>query len=216
MGLLRAVYAFKREHISTADLAKEAFDLEYFSLGRPVGFQDQYIAAFGGVTWFHREQFGDVDIEPVEIPPNAYHALEDRLLLFFTGYSRNADEQLERQRQMPKGMLANLDEIQLIARKSHWALEEGNLEEFADLMNQHWVSKRTRSEGMSIEHIDRWYESGIQNGALGGKLVGAGGGGFLMFYAEHPTVLRAAMERNGLPEVRFRFDHDGSVVLVRD
>ena len=220
VGLLRAIYAFKREHVVAQNLAEEACDIEIGKLGRPVGKQDQYIAAFGGLTCFEFDRQGRVSVSPLQIPRAAFHDLEDRLLLFFTGYSRNADDQLVQQRDRSDAgderMLANLDDMAAIGHQVREALEAGDNRGFAGLLHQHWMRKRERSSGMTTGDIDRWYEAGMANGALGGKLVGAGGGGFLLFYAENNHTLRAAMEKEGLTEVRFKFDFDGSSVIVRD
>jgi D-glycero-alpha-D-manno-heptose-7-phosphate kinase len=220
VGLLRAIHAFKHEHVTTHNLAEEACDIEIGTLGRPVGKQDQYIAAFGGLTCFEFDQGGRVRVSPLQIPRSAFHDLEERSLLFFTGYSRNADDQLRQQRDRSDAddqtMLANLDDMSTIGHQVRDALEAGDNRGFARLLHQHWLRKRERSPGMSTSNIDHWYEIGLANGALGGKLVGAGGGGFLLFYAENNNTLRAAMEKEGLTEVHFSFDLDGSSVLVRD
>ena len=140
--------------------------------------------------------------------------------MFFTGYSREAASILEDQRtRSEKGegeMLANLDEVADLGRRIRGVLAAGEAAEFGALMHQHWLRKRERSKSMSNEAINRWYELGMANGAIGGKLIGAGGGGFLLFYAEDRIRLREAMEREGLTEVRFTFDHDGSTIVVRD
>ena len=141
-------------------------------------------------------------------------------LPIFTGYSRDAESMLEDQKvKSEKGdsaMLENLHAIAEIGRKVRVALEAGDTHGFGALMHEHWEKKRGRTTGMSTSDIDRWYAAGRANGALGGKLVGAGAGGFLMFYASDPKGVRAAMEKEGLTELRFTFDHDGSTVLVRD
>ena len=220
VGLLRAIYAFKRQHVVAQNLAEEACDIEIGKLGRPVGKQDQYIAAFGGLTCFEFDREGRVSVSPLQIPRPALHDLEERLLLFFTGYSRDAEDQLQQQRNLSdagdEAMLGNLDEMAAIGRQVREALEAGDNRAFARLLHEHWQRKRERSPGMSSSAIDHWYQIGMANGALGGKLVGAGGGGFLLFYAENNHTLRAAMEKEGLTEVRFKFDFDGSSVIVRD
>lgn len=220
VGLLRAVYATKREHVAANALAEEACQIEIDRLGRAVGKQDQYIAAFGGITCFEFEAGGRVRVSPVQIPHPTVLDLEEHLLLFFTGYSRDAEGQLQEQKARSdvgdEAMLENLDAIARIAREVKDALEGGDCRRFAYLMNEHWQIKRERSAGMSSDHIDLWYDLGMANGALGGKLVGAGGGGFLLFYADDPAAVRSAMASAGLTEVRFTFDHDGSTVIVRD
>jgi D-glycero-alpha-D-manno-heptose-7-phosphate kinase len=220
VGLLRAIYAFKREHVTAHHLAEEACDIEINKLGRPVGKQDQYIAAFGGLSCLELDTKGGVTVSPLRIPVTALRDLEERLLLFFTGYSRNADDQLRQQRDRStagdEAMLASLDGVATLGSQVRQTLEGGDTHAFARLLNEHWKGKRRRSEGMSSEEIDRWYDLGIAHGALGGKLVGAGGGGFLLFYAEDTQSLRAVMAREGLGEVHFSFDLDGSSVIVRD
>ncbi|MGO8685737.1 MAG: galactokinase [Candidatus Dormibacteria bacterium] len=220
VGLLRAIYAFQREHVTAHHLAEEACDIEITKLGRSVGKQDQYIAAYGGLLCLDFDVEGRVAVSPLQIPATALHDLEERLLLFFTGYSRNAEDQLRQQDDRSThgeaAMLANLDAVAELGRRVRDTLVEGDTHGFARLLHEHWMGKRRRSSGMSSEAIDHWYEVGIANGALGGKLVGAGGGGFLLFYAEDTQSLRAAMEREGLGEVHFSFDLDGSTVIVRD
>ncbi|HEX6507625.1 MAG TPA: galactokinase [Chloroflexota bacterium] len=220
VGLLRALYAFQREHVVTNALAEEACRIEIDLLSRSVGKQDQYIAAFGGLTCFEFARSGAVTVSPLRISNQTLHDLEERLLLFFTGYSREADtilgDQKQRSEKGDAAMLENLHAMASIGKRVREALESGDVRAFAGLMNEHWDRKRSRSGGMSSQAIDRWYEIGRANGALGGKLVGAGGGGFLMFYAEDPPALRSAMAREGLTELRFAFDHDGSTVIVRD
>jgi D-glycero-alpha-D-manno-heptose-7-phosphate kinase len=140
--------------------------------------------------------------------------------MFFTGYSRSADSILEEQRTRSKRgeneIVDSLHVIKAIGTSSRDALRQGNTAKFASLMNDHWEHKKERSGAMSNDAIDRWYRIGMDNGALGGKLVGAGSGGFLLFYTKDTDQLRRAMNAEGLSEVRFDFDHDGSVVLVRD
>lgn len=220
VGLLKAIYAFKREHVVTGTLAEEACTIEIDHLGRSVGKQDQYIAAFGGLNCLEFCKDGEVRVSPLRISNQTLHDLEERLLLFFTGYARNAELMLEDQKvkseERDSAMLENLHAIGEIGRQVREVLEKGDTHAFAALMHDHWERKRGRTSGMSTTDIDRWYAAGRANGALGGKLVGAGAGGFLMFYALDPAALRAAMGREGLTELRFAFDHDGSTVIVRD
>jgi D-glycero-alpha-D-manno-heptose-7-phosphate kinase len=220
VGLLKALYAFKREHVVTGALAEEACHVEIDRLGRAVGKQDQYIAAFGGLTRFEFCAGGEVRVSPLRISNETLHDLEERLLLFFTGYSRRPDsilqEQKARSEQRDAGMLENLHAIASIGRRVGEALERGETCRFGELMHEHWEYKRSRSESMSSGEIDQWYEAARASGAIGGKLVGAGAGGFLMFYAEDPAGVREGMLREGLVELRFSFDHDGSSVIVRD
>jgi D-glycero-alpha-D-manno-heptose-7-phosphate kinase len=220
VGLLRALYAFKREHASAQRVAEEACRIEIELLDRPVGKQDQYIAAFGGLTCFEVEQNGAVHASPLRIPEGAMRDLEEHLLMFFTGYSREADAVLtEQKQQSSKGdgaMLDNLHFVKELGQSIRTALEAGDTAQFGRLMHQHWLHKTKRSARMSNDRIDGWYAAGMANGAIGGKLVGAGGGGFLLFYARDRLALREAMAREGLKEVRFTFDHDGSQVIARN
>jgi D-glycero-alpha-D-manno-heptose-7-phosphate kinase len=220
VGLLKALYAFKRQHIVTGALAEEACHIEIDRLGRAVGKQDQYAAAFGGLTRFEFGAGGDVQVSPLRISTETLHDLEENLLLFFTGYARRADSILQDQKTRSErgdsSMLANLHMIASIGRCVGQALEQGDTHRFGELMHEHWECKRSRSEAMSSDDIDRCYDVGRANGAIGGKLVGAGAGGFLMFYAADPAAVREAMLVEGLAELRFLFDHDGSTVIVRD
>ncbi|HNC24383.1 MAG TPA: galactokinase, partial [Opitutaceae bacterium] len=161
-----------------------------------------------------------VEYRPCAISEETLFNLEDNLLLFFTGYSRSASTILKdqdvRSRQNDAAMLENLHYTKELGRLSLKELEAGNLEEFAHLMDIHWQRKKSRSAGMSNERINQWYEYAMSNGALGGKLIGAGGGGFLMFYASDKQKLRHAMREQGLQEVRFRFDFEGTKVVAQN
>lgn len=216
-GLLKALYSFERRLLLPGDNARLACELEIDRLGRPVGKQDQYIAAYGGITCFEFEKNGDVRAEPLQLSQTTVHDLEDHLLLFFTGFSRSASDILKDQDQKTKqadaSMVANLDYVKELGYRSKQAFESGKLNTFGEIMHEHWERKRKRSTGMSNPKIDEWYELGRNAGAIGGKLVGAGGGGFLMFYAPEPQKVRAAMAGAGLEEVRFRFDFDGTRVV---
>jgi D-glycero-alpha-D-manno-heptose-7-phosphate kinase len=220
VGLLRAIYAIRRDHASAGDVAEEACRIEIEQLSRPVGKQDQYVASFGGLKTYTFNPDGTVGVEPLAISTETFHDLEEHLLMFFTGYSRAADKVLEEQRTKSTAgdaeMIDNLHFVKDLGLRSQAALVQGDVEGFANLMHEHWEHKKKRSASMSNGNIDRWYEVGRANGALGGKLVGAGAGGFLLFYSREPRRLRAAMAAEGLTEVRFTFDSDGSVVVVRD
>jgi D-glycero-alpha-D-manno-heptose-7-phosphate kinase len=189
-------------------------------LGRPVGKQDQYAAAYGGLERLTFAPDGQVAVESLAVTTDTLHDLQEHLCMFFTGYSRNADAILEEQRTQSAGgdteMIESLHQVESIGRASLDALQQGDTAQFAALMNEHWEHKKRRSSTMSNPAIDRWHELGMENGALGGKLVGAGSGGFLLFYAKDTDQLRRALATEGLTEVRFQFDHDGAVVIVRD
>jgi len=216
-ALLKALYSFERRLLLPDELARLACELEIERLGRPVGKQDQYIAAYGGITCFELARDGSVHAEPLELRAETLHELEDHLLLFFTGYSRSAAEILrdqdDRTKHADAAMIESLHYVKELGRRCRDALEHGKPATFGEIMHEHWERKRERSHGMSNPQIDEWYELGRDAGAIGGKLVGAGGGGFLMFYAPEPQRVRAAMAKAGLDEVRFRFDFDGTRVV---
>ena len=217
-ALLKALHTYKKNCIYPRDLAEQACHIEIDLLGDPVGKQDQYIASHGGVTCFEFNADDSVKVYPLQVSTETLYNLEDNLLLFFTGYSRSAASILREQdvksKQDDQSMLENLHLVKELGLKSKEAFERGNLKEFAGLMNVHWESKKKRSGTMSNPKINEWYELAMQNGALGGKLIGAGGGGFLMFYAEEKVRLRRAMAQAGLREVRFRFDFEGTKVVI--
>jgi len=220
VGLLKALYSFKREHCVAVALAEEACDIEIRELGRSVGKQDQYIAAVGGVTQFAISREGKVTVTPLSMSNETLNDLEEHLLLFFTGYARDAEAVLEDQRVRSSAgdddMIGNLRFVKRLGEDTKAALEDGKTDEFAEIMDLHWAHKRRRSANMSSRSIDRWYEVGKASGAIGGKLVGAGAGGFLLFYTPAPAALRKAMTAEGLREVRFSFDHDGTTLVARD
>ena len=216
-ALLRALYAHRRKLVHPSELAALASDIEINRLGEPIGKQDQYIAAYGGVTCFTFHPDERVDAEPLAVPTSGLNDLEDNLLLFFTGFTRAAGtilaDQKTRTTTQDREMLENLHYVKSLGLESRAALEAGQPAKFAELMHEHWLHKRRRSPAMTNPQIDAWYELGRKHGAIGGKLVGAGGGGFLMFYAEDHRRLRAAMTAEGLEEVRFRFDFEGTKVV---
>ena len=218
-ALLKALHTYKRSLIQPRDLAEQACHIEIDRLGEPIGKQDQYIAAYGGITCLEFAKNGDVKAYPLKIEREILYGLEDNLLLFFTGYSRSASSILEEQHHKSKmndeTMISNLHFIKDIGLKSKKALENGDLIKFGELMNVHWEYKKERSGQISNLKIDKWYNLAIKNGAVGGKLVGAGGGGFLMFYAKDKVRLRHVMLQAGLEEVRFRFDFEGTKVIVQ-
>jgi len=219
-ALLKALHTFKKNIVRPAEIAAQACQIELEKLGEPIGKQDQYIAAVGGVTSFHFLPGGKVEVIPVELAEETLFNLQDNLLLFFTGYTRSASkilqEQNDRTKSVDKAMVENLHFVKELGVQSKEALETGNLRELARLMDVHWQRKKERSGGMSNAQINEWYDFAMANGALGGKLIGAGGGGFLMFYSEQTTRLRRAMREQGLREVRFRFDFEGTKLVAQD
>ena len=219
-ALLKLLHTANKNLISPAELAEQACHIEIDRLGEPIGKQDQYIAAVGGITAFTFHKDGRVDYRPAKISEEALFNLEDNLLLFFTGYSRSASgilkDQNDKSKANDQAMLDNLHFTKDLGYQSLTALESGDLEEFARLMDIHWQRKKVRSSGMSNQPINDCYDHAMAHGALGGKLIGAGGGGFLIFYAADKKMLRHAMREKGLQEVRFRFDFEGTKVVAQN
>ena len=217
-ALLKALYTHRKRHLHQEELAELACHIEIDRLGEPVGKQDQYIAALGGVTCFTFHKDHKVTAEPLGVCMDTMFDLEDNLLLFFTGFSRSASSILKDQKvksqQNDVDMLNNLHYVKDLGYRSKAALVSGDTNRFGELMHEHWEHKKKRSGGMSNPQIDAWYELGMKNGAIGGKLVGAGGGGFLMFMAHDRNKLRRAMTDAGLEEVRFKFDFEGTKVVM--
>jgi len=217
-ALLKALYAHRKRLIHPSELAQMACHIEMDRLGQPVGKQDQYIAAYGGVTCFTFSKNDSVEAKPLAISMDTLFDLEDNLLLFFSGFARSAGSILKdqdaRTTKSDEAMLKNLHYVKELGYRSKEALESGRPGLFGELMHEHWEHKKRRSAGMSNPQIDEWYELGRNNGALGGKLVGAGGGGFLMFYASDRNKLRHTMAKAGLEEVRFRFDFEGTKIVL--
>ena len=216
-ALLRALHTMQGNIVSTRTLAEEACEIEMNRLNEPIGKQDQYIASYGGITCMNFHRDGYVWVDPLRISDETLYNLEDNLILYFTGFSRSAGNILKEQNDKSKDhnedMLKNLDFVKDLGYQSKNALEKGDLDTFADIMNVHWEYKKKRSGGMSNPQIDEWYSLALANGAQGGKMIGAGGGGFLMFYVKDKVRLRDALRDTGMSEVRFRFEKEGSRVL---
>ncbi len=217
-ALLKALYSHYRKSLHPNDLAELACKIELEKLREPIGKQDQYIAAHGGITSLTFNPDGSVFSEPLAISTETLHSLEDNLLLFFTGISRSASSILSDQdiksKARDRNMLENLHFIKELGFRSRDALLAGDSTGFGRLLHEHWVHKKERSNGMSNEFIDHAYEIALNNGAVGGKLVGAGGGGFLMFYSNDKERLRNSMTELKLEEVRFKFDFEGTKVIL--
>jgi D-glycero-alpha-D-manno-heptose-7-phosphate kinase len=217
-ALLKALYTHRKRHIHQEELAELACHIEIDRLREPIGKQDQYIAAIGGITCFNFRKDDKVTASPLNISMDTMFDLEDNLLLFFTGFSRSASgmlkDQKDRSQQNDTDMLNNLHYVKDLGYRSKEALESGDTHLFGELMHEHWEHKKRRSGGMSNPEIDKWYNLARENGAIGGKLVGAGGGGFLMFLAHDRNKLRHAMAAAQLEEVRFRFDFEGTKVVM--
>jgi D-glycero-alpha-D-manno-heptose-7-phosphate kinase len=215
--LLKVLHKFKRHFIHPRELAEMACHIEIDLLGEPVGKQDPYIAAFGGVTAFEIARDGGVTARSVAASEETLDLLEQNLVMVSTGFYRAAGqvlkEQDERSRANDPAMIDNLHFVKELGRRSLAAIEAGDLPAFGRLMHEHWQYKKQRSAMMSNADIDRWYELAMTNGALGGKLIGAGGGGFLMFYTEERNRLRKALRAEGLMEVKLGFDYEGTKII---
>ncbi len=216
-ALLKALYRYRNKVISQGDLAEKACHIEIDRLNEPVGKQDQYVAAYGGVNCYEFHPDDTVTVTPLSLSDDTLDEFELRVLMFSTGIIRQAPEILRDQdtktRKNSAEMIANLHAIKQIGHESRAVLESGKLDEFGKLLHEHWERKRRRSALISSPQIDHWYETARKNGAMGGKLIGAGGGGFLMFLADDPRRLRKAMEAQGLFELRFGFDYKGTTIL---
>jgi D-glycero-alpha-D-manno-heptose-7-phosphate kinase len=209
-GLTRA----RHSSISPSDLAEAACGIEMDVLGEPVGKQDPYVAAHGGICAYTFDPTGAVAVEPLELDSTVLRHLRDQLLLFYTGEARSASKMLAdqdaRSQAGDEQMLENLHRTKELGREIHRLLGEGDLEGYAELMHEHWQHKRARSPGMTDEHIDRLYTFARCSGAIGGKLVGAGGGGFLLVYSRRPEDTRQAMAAAGALELTFDFEFGGA------
>jgi D-glycero-alpha-D-manno-heptose-7-phosphate kinase len=219
VALLRALHTLNKEFVPRQILAEQASHIEIDVLKEPVGKQDQYIASFGGITAFDFKEDGSVEVAPLAISNETLYNLEDNLMLFFTGFTRSASAILADQDQKTRGgdtgMIEHLHQIKEFGYASKAALERGDLRRFAAIMHEHWERKKYRSRSMTNSQIDEYYQLARDNGALGGKLIGAGGGGFLMVYSEEKTKLRRALLNAGLREVRVRFDFEGTMLMTR-
>ncbi len=218
-ALLRALHVYARRSARTTEIAQMASDIQLEKLKEPLGKQDQYISAFGGVRCFRFCRDNRVETWPVTMTDETRANLEDSLALFYTGLSspaRELEEELnKRLSASDEEMFSHLHLVKQLGLRSQEALEHGYINEFGQLLNEHWQQKRKRSRFISNPQIDEWYELAMLNGATGGKLLGAGGGGFLLFQTSDKPRLRRAMLGSGLREVRFNFDYEGTKVLVQ-
>jgi D-glycero-alpha-D-manno-heptose-7-phosphate kinase len=212
--LIKGLAHARRTSITPGALAEAACEIEIDVLGEPVGKQDPYVAAHGGICAYTFHPDGTVDVEPLELGPSVLGRLRNHLLLFYTGEARSASKVLADQDERSKAgdgeMIENLHRTKELGRRSCELLRTGELEAYAELMHEHWEHKRRRSPGMATEEIDRLYTLARRSGVLGGKLVGAGGGGFLLLYAQRPEDTRQAMAAAGAPELVFDFEFGGA------
>jgi D-glycero-alpha-D-manno-heptose-7-phosphate kinase len=212
--LLKGLVLARHSSINPADLAEAACEIEMDVLGEPVGKQDPYVAAHGGICAYTFHPDGKVEVEPLELDLAVLRRLRDQLLLFYTGEARSASQMLSDQDKRSKAgderMIENLHRTKDLGRRIHRLLRAGELEGYAELMHEHWEHKRARSPGMTSAHVDRLYAQARRSGAIGGKLVGAGGGGFLLVYTRRPEDTRQAMAAAHAPELAFDFEFGGA------
>jgi D-glycero-alpha-D-manno-heptose-7-phosphate kinase len=220
VALLTALHALKRETVPTQALAEQACDIEMNQAGHPVGKHDHYLAAFGGITTLEIQKDGRVHVSPLNLSISTMEDFSVNVLLFNTGITRSSTAILEEQKTSSENgdasMIDALHRTKDIGYRIKEALEEGNLDRFGQLLHEHWQNKKKRSTKISDDRIDEWYRIARENGAQGGKIMGAGGGGFFMFYCpnSHKPGLRKAMTEAGLREMRYNFDFEGAKVLV--
>ena len=218
VGVLKALKMYQHQAASSKSVAAEACHIEIDVLREPVGKQDQYIAACGGISGFTFHRDGTVVVEPLNLSPSVRARIDENLLLFYTGVRRSASEVLKQEQSgstvSNKTISDNLDNTREIGYETARVLEAGDLERFGQMLTDQWKLKFERQPNTVHESVDEWITAGIAAGALGGKLVGAGGGGFLLFYADRKAELRDAMAKRGLLEVPFGIDYEGSTVIV--
>ncbi len=218
VGLLNALHTLLQDQATPQKLAEEACRIELEVLRKPIGKQDQYMAAFGGLTTLDIDPEGNVSVKRLDLDMDLVESLEHNILMFYTHEMRDATTILKKQdaaaRTKDRTVVRSLREIKDIGLEISDAISRGNLRRFGELLDVHWESKKRLSEGISNPQIDAWYELAKQNGAVGGKISGAGGGGFLMLYCEENKArLREVMRAAGLRELKFRFDFEGSKVV---
>lgn len=218
VGLLNTVNCYKGKYMSKGALAEKACEVEIQKLGSPIGKQDQYAAAFGGLNFIRFHKDGTVSVSPIVMQPETYRKLQQNLVMFYTGDVRSANSILAEQKKnmSSEDKARNLQQMCVLAEDMKHALENNDLSSFGDLLNEGWKLKRTLASGISNPVIDEAYETAMANGAMGGKLLGAGGGGFLLFYCEpeKQEQLRVALKMRPFP---FKFEKDGtSVVYIGD
>lgn len=219
VGLLNALHTMKRDYIPLHDLAEEACDIEMYRLNKPMGKQDQYLATFGGFSVLEIDTQGNVKVRRAKISDSTIEGLNRNLLSFYTGVQRKNIDILGRQSQSTerneKDVVNALHYIKESGYKILDIVESGNITELGHMFDEHWKYKKRLAKGITNPHFDEIYKIAKKNGALGGKITGAGGGGFFLFYCEeNQSKLRKAMKDAGLKEMRFDFDYEGTKVLV--
>ena len=222
IALLNVIHTYKKEFVSQKQLAEEACKIEIDILKEPIGKQDQYISAFGGITSLQFANDGTVSVEPIKMNDEAQDELHNNIMLFYTGISRSASdilrEQDEKSKKDEETTIDTLHEIKKIGLETKRALEQGDVDKLGEYLDVHWNIKKNLSKGISNKFIDECYNTAKENGALGGKIMGAGGGGFFMFYHNgnntEKTTFVKNLSKKGLKKMRFDFDFEGSKIIL--
>jgi D-glycero-alpha-D-manno-heptose-7-phosphate kinase len=213
VGALHAMYAYRGEIVSAERLAREACAIEIETLKKPIGVQDQYIAAYGGLRFLEFLPSGEVKAEKVKISPEAHRALNDNFLLFFTGVSRSSSSILKEQASKMKDRVNELREIKYMARQARSDIEKGNIDDLGVLIHQSWELKKRLAGVVTNGRINEIYETARRAGAIGGKITGAGGGGFLLLYVPYECQNSVRTALHDLQELPFRLEADGTKVI---
>jgi D-glycero-alpha-D-manno-heptose-7-phosphate kinase len=217
--LINAIACLKGKKISNREMAKIACDIEIETLKEPIGKQDQFTTSYPGINEFFFMKNGSVRVKKLNIKKNVIKKIKKNLVMYFTGYSRSSYKILQNQNKASKindnEMLKNLHSVKELAKDFKDCLIKNNLDQYGLLMDEHWNLKKKRSRHMSNKRINYLYDYAKENGALGGKLIGAGGGGFLIFYTNNPTLLDARMELKGLYRTNFNIEYEGPKILAR-
>jgi D-glycero-alpha-D-manno-heptose-7-phosphate kinase len=228
VGLLKALHTMNRRNLPLQDLAEEACKVEIDLIGKPIGKQDQYAATYGGIVELQIDRSGAVQVTPLPLHQETVYELENRLMMFSTHIERDANVILSEQSQKAatasekKGSVSEeaalqaMHHIKAIGKQMRDALVNDQLDRIGELMHEHWVCKKRISNKMSSSQIDEWYDLAMKNGAMGGKIMGAGGGGLFVFFVKSPDrrKLRQALEKSGLKYMDFKFDFEGAKILA--
>jgi len=220
VALLKGLNTLKRRFISIQDIAEEACKIEMELCNKKIGKQDQYAATYGGINQLDIDKNGDVTVTPLNIKQETIYELENRLMMFYTNINRNTNKIINEQSSkiiLNEDIATNsMHNIKNIGFEIKDALLNDDIDSFGKLLNKHWTEKKNILKNMTTSNIDKWYDIGLKSGALGGKIMGAGGGGFLLFCVKpnKRKEVRLAMEKEGLKYMEFRFDFEGVKVLA--
>lgn len=220
VALLNGLHAFKREFVPAEQLAREACHLEIDVLKEPIGKQDQYIAAYGGISAMTFHTDGSVDVERLPLREEVLDELESNLVIYYSGVERSASTVLKEQAKTiaenRDAAVARMHRIKALGYDTKRILLSGQIDAYGEMLHEHWTNKRKLASNMADSTIDEHYEAARNAGAIGGKLMGAGGGGFFMFYVRAAERRRVhdALSARGLRPLRFRFDFDGARIMA--